>query len=220
LVGEDGVRWASGKRGTAVRGTAGWDIAMLKAKGQAEQYARALPVGEGWPPFLVVVDVGHAIELYSEFSCSGKSYLPFPDPRSHRFTLSDLVDDAVRERLRRVWSEPLSLDPARQSARVTRQIADRLALLAKSFEQSGHSPEKVGNFLKRCLFTMFAEDVGAAPQKFHRAAGQPQRLCRQICAAGRIPLADHERRRLFDGAAGKAPPFQRRSLRTGGCTPH
>ncbi len=162
-VKEDGVRWSAGKRGTAVRGTPGWDIAMLKAKGQAEQYARALPAHEGWPPFLVIVDVGHAIELYSEFSCSGKSYLPFPDPRSHRIALADLLDEAVRERLRRVWSEPLALDPTRQSARVTRQIADRLALLAKSFESSGHSPETVGNFLKRCLFTMFAEDVGLLP---------------------------------------------------------
>src|SRR5690349_13662815 len=31
------------KRGTAVRGTKGWDAAMLKAKGQAEQYLRNLP---------------------------------------------------------------------------------------------------------------------------------------------------------------------------------
>ena len=29
------------KKGTAVRGTKGWDDAMLKARGQAEQYARA-----------------------------------------------------------------------------------------------------------------------------------------------------------------------------------
>ena len=51
------------KKGTAVRGTKGWDDAMLKARGQAEQYARALPADDGWPPFLIVVDVGHSIEL-------------------------------------------------------------------------------------------------------------------------------------------------------------
>ena len=51
------------KKGTAVRGTKGWDDAMLKARGQAEQYARALPTDDGWPPFLIVVDVGHSIEL-------------------------------------------------------------------------------------------------------------------------------------------------------------
>ena len=35
------------KKGTAVRGTKGWDDAMVKARGQAEQYARALPTEEG-----------------------------------------------------------------------------------------------------------------------------------------------------------------------------
>ncbi len=39
------------KRGTAIRGTHGWDEAMLAARGQAERYAKALPVSEGWPPF-------------------------------------------------------------------------------------------------------------------------------------------------------------------------
>ena len=162
-VREEGVRWPAAKRGTAVRGTKGWDLAMLKAKGQAEQYARALPVAEGWPPFLVVVDVGHALEIYSEFSCTGKTYLPFPDPRSHRILLADLTEGTTRKRLRLVWSDPHALDPSKHSAKVTRQVADRLAILAKSLEQAGHSAERVGNFLKRCLFTMFAEDVGLIP---------------------------------------------------------
>ena len=155
--------WLTSRRGTAVRGTKGWDLAMLKAKGQAEQYARALPNEEGWPPFLIIVDVGHAIELYSEFSCTGKTYLPFPDPRSYRIQLADLAHDQVRERLRLAWTEPHALDPSKQSAKATRQVADRLASLAKALEQAGHSPEKVGNFLKRCLFTLFSEDIGLIP---------------------------------------------------------
>ncbi|MFT5327988.1 MAG: hypothetical protein ACI8P0_005894 [Planctomycetaceae bacterium] len=72
------------KRGTAVRGTKGWDDAMVKARGPAEQFARALPTDEGWPPFLIVVDVGHSIELFADFTRSGKTYLPFPDPSSFR----------------------------------------------------------------------------------------------------------------------------------------
>lgn len=165
LLREETSDWLSGRRGTAVRGTKGWDVAMLKAKGQAEQYARALPVAEGWPPFLVTVDVGHAIELYSEFSCTGKSYLPFPDPRSHRILLSDLVNPEIRTLLREVWSQPHRLDPAKRSAKATRVIADKLARLAKSLESSGHTPERVGNFLKRSLFTLFAEDVGLIPAR-------------------------------------------------------
>ncbi|MDT8422771.1 MAG: DNA methyltransferase [Desulfuromonadales bacterium] len=165
LVREVDSDWLSGRRGTAVRGTKGWDVAMLKAKGQAEQYARALPVAEGWPPFLVIVDVGHAIELYSEFSCTGKSYLPFPDPRAHRILLGDLVDPEIRALLREVWTEPHGLDPAKRSAKATREIAAKLARLAKSLESSGQTPERVGNFLKRSLFTMFAEDVGLIPAR-------------------------------------------------------
>jgi hypothetical protein len=152
------------KTGTAQRGTQGWDKAMLAAKYQAERYAKALPLDEGWPPFLVVVDVGHSIELYSEFSCTGKAYLPFPDPRTHRISLDDLTKPEVQELLRLVWIDPHSLDPGKRSAKVTREVADQLARLAKSFEASGHSAEKVGNFLKRCLFTMFAEDIGLIPK--------------------------------------------------------
>ncbi|MDD3801645.1 MAG: hypothetical protein PHV45_05535 [Desulfuromonas thiophila] len=122
------------KAGTARRGTGGWDRAMQAAKNQAERYAKALPLAEGWPPFLLVVDVGHSIELYSEFSCSGKTYLPFPDVRSHRIFLTDLRDAAVRDRLRQVWSAPHSLDPAQRSARVTREVSDQLARIAKSLE--------------------------------------------------------------------------------------
>jgi hypothetical protein len=136
---------------------------MQKAKSQAERYAKALPLEEGWPPFLVVVDVGHSIELHSEFSCTGKAYLPFPDPRTHRISMDDLLKREVQDLLRRVWTDPHSLDPAKRSAKATREVADRLARLAKSLEATGHSAEKVGNFLKRCLFTMFAEDIGLIP---------------------------------------------------------
>lgn len=143
--------------------TKGFDDAMLRARSQAENYARALPAAEGRPPFVVVVDVGHRIELYSEFSRSGGTYVPFPDPRSHRIALADLARPEVRARLRKVWTDPLSLDPSRESARVTREIADRLARLARSLEQAGHDAEAVAQFLMRCLFTMFAEDVHLLP---------------------------------------------------------
>lgn len=152
------------KTGTAKRGTKGWDKAMLAARYQAERYAKALPMDEGWPPFLLIVDVGHSIEIYSEFSCTGKTYLPFPDPQSHRIPLDSLTKPEVQDLLRQVWMDPLSLDPSKRSAKVTREVADRLARLAKSLESSGYSAEKVGNFLKRCLFTMFAEDIALIPK--------------------------------------------------------
>jgi hypothetical protein len=153
------------RRGTARRGTAGWDDAMLAARGQAEQYVRALEAEEGNPPFVVVVDVGHSIELFADFTRSGKTYVPFPDARNHRIMLRDLASAEVRERLRAIWLDPMSLDPSRRAAKVTREVADRLARLARSFEQSGHAPEVVAQFLMRCIFTMFAEDVKLIPER-------------------------------------------------------
>ncbi|HEY8857051.1 MAG TPA: type IIL restriction-modification enzyme MmeI, partial [Rugosibacter sp.] len=141
-----------------------FDDALLRARAQAENYARALPSDEGRPPFLVVVDVGNVIELYSEFSRSGATYTPYPDPRSHRITIADFLRDDIRERLRLLFTDPLALDPARQTARVTREIAAHLAELAKSLESAGHAAESVAGFLTRCLFSMFAEDVALIPK--------------------------------------------------------
>ena len=146
-------------------GGKGFDDALLRARGQAEQYARALPATEGRPPFLLVVDVGNVIELYAEFTRSGATYTPFPDPRSHRIQLANLRDEATRQRLRAVWLDPLSLDPTRQSAKVTREVAERLAEVARVLEAAGHAPEVVAGFLSRCLFSMFAEDVGLLPKR-------------------------------------------------------
>jgi hypothetical protein len=143
--------------------TKAFDDALLKARQQAEDYARALPAAEGRPPFVVVVDVGHVIELYAEFTRSGATYTPFPDPRSHRIRLAQLTEPAIRARLQALWTDPLSLDPSRISAKVTRQVAAELAGLAKSLEAAGHAPHAVAGFLTRCLFSMFAEDVGLLP---------------------------------------------------------
>jgi hypothetical protein len=143
--------------------TKAFDDALLKARQQAEDYARALPASEGRPPFVVVVDVGHVIELYAEFTRSGATYTPFPDPSSHRIRLAQLADPAIRARLQALWLDPLSLDPSRISAKVTRQVAAELAGLAKSLEVAGHAPHAVAGFLTRCLFSMFAEDVGLLP---------------------------------------------------------
>jgi hypothetical protein len=151
------------KRGTAVRGTHGWDEAMLAARGQSERYAKALPVSEGWPPFLVIVDVGHSIELYADFSLMGKAYLPFPDSRTFRILHDQLERAEVKDRLRAVWLDPLSLDPSRETAKVTREVAGKLAVLARNLEVH-HSPKQVAEFLTRCIFTSFAEDVKLLPE--------------------------------------------------------
>lgn len=166
------------------------DDALMRARAQAEAYARALPATEGRPPFVVVVDVGNVIELYAEFSRSGATYTPFPDARSHRIALADLARPEVRERLRLLWLDPLALDPARVSAKVTRQVAGELAELAKSLEGAGHAPQRVAAFLTRCLFSMFAEDIGLLPRDDEGQGGfvslltryrtKPERLAKML----------------------------------------
>lgn len=169
LIPEDA---AQRKQGQAKRGTRGWDQVMLAARRQAEDYARALPVEHGYPPFLLVVDVGHVIEVYADFSGQGKNYAHFPDRQSYRIGMDDLHDAKVQARLRAIWTDPLSLDPTRISAEVTRDIAERLAKIAKRLEGK-HDAKDVAEFLMRCLFTMFAEDVKLIPEKgFHKLLGQ------------------------------------------------
>lgn len=160
------------KPGQAKRGTRGWDQVMLAARKQAEDYARALPVEHGYPPFLLVVDVGHVIEIYADFSGQGKNYAHFPDRQTYRISMDDLRDSRIQTRLRAIWTDPLSLDPTRISAEVTRDIAERLARIAKRLEGK-HDAKDVAEFLMRCLFTMFAEDVNLIPEKgFQKLLGQ------------------------------------------------
>jgi hypothetical protein len=92
------------RRGTAVRATRGWDEAMFAARNQAESYAKAVP--DGWPPFLIVVDVGYSLELYADFSLTGKNYSQFPDRTSYRILIENLTQPGVRDRLRPIWLGP------------------------------------------------------------------------------------------------------------------
>lgn len=154
---------AEAERRANVRRSGSWTQYMLKAKGQAEGYARDLPRDEGWPPFVVVCDVGFCFDLYADFSGTGKHYAQFPDREGFRIYLADLRRPEVRERLRAVWLDPHSLDPARKRVRVTREIAELLARLARSLESKGHSPNAVATFLMRCVFCMFAQSVGLLP---------------------------------------------------------
>lgn len=142
-----------------------WDVLMLNARAQAQAYARALPVEHGWPPFILICDVGNVIEVYADFSGLGKNYNQFPDRESFRIRLDDLRDAAIRERLGRIWTDPKSLDPSLARARVTRHIAERLAAVSKALEKSQmYSAEAVAMFLMRCLFTMFAQSVELLPK--------------------------------------------------------
>jgi hypothetical protein len=152
------------RQGHAVRGTIKWEQMMQAARQQALGYVRALPPDEPRPLFVLVVDVGYCIDLYSNFAGVGDSFVPFPDQTRFRLPLAALADEGTRTMLRQLWLEPRELDPSRRAARVTRELAGYLAGVSAQLERAGHAPELVAQFLMRCLFTMFAEDVGLIPK--------------------------------------------------------
>lgn len=150
-------------RGTAVRFTPGWDEAMINARQQGLQYIQALPPEDGRPPFLMVLDVAHCLEVYADFAQSGV-YTPFPSSREHRINLKDLADSEIQYRLYQIWTDPLSLNPAIATERATNDIADLLARLAASLERSGYDREVISKFMMRCILSMYAEDVELLPK--------------------------------------------------------
>jgi hypothetical protein len=80
--------FAGDKKGRDKPARTGWDQIMLSARRQAEDYAKALPVDHGYPPFLLIVDVGHVIEVYADFSGQGKNYAHFPDRQNFRLAMT------------------------------------------------------------------------------------------------------------------------------------
>ncbi|MGV3561321.1 class I SAM-dependent DNA methyltransferase [Larkinella arboricola] len=152
------------RKGHAVRGTTKWGQMMQTARQQALGYVRALPTDEPRPLFVLVADVGYCIDVYSNFAGVGDQFVPFPDQTRYRLPLSKLADEETREMLRLIWTDPRELDPSRRSARVTRELAEYLAKLSTQLERAGQSPDLVAQFLMRCLFTMFSEDVGLIPK--------------------------------------------------------
>ena len=204
------------RKGHGTRNTAGWDQFMQRAKQQAEAYVRLLPEAEGRPPFILVVDVGYVIEVYAEFTCTGGVYRPFPSAKASRIKLEDLKQEEIRALLKAIWLNPLSLDPAKHAAAVTKQVANMLAGLTKSLEAqpgAGGQPlsaEQVSGFLIRMIFTMFAEDVGLIPEhKFRKALeamrGRPEAFAPTVrelwgkMASGGYSVALQEKIKHFNG---------------------
>ena len=172
------------QRRANIRRSSGWAKHMLHARGQAENYARDLPAEEGYPPFLIVCDVGFCFDLYADFSGSGKHYAQFPDRERFRIYLDELIDPAHRATLRAIWEAPHSLDPARKRVQVTRDIAALLARLAAALETKGQPPPLVATFLMRCIFCMFAQSVGLLPTgSFTDLLGRRAPACRTVSSS-------------------------------------
>lgn len=162
------------------------DRLLRKAFGQVRNYANALP-GER-PPYILVMDVAKVLIIWDRWS---GDYGGFNAGR--RVDLRNLAGNTYDQVLiQRIWNDPASLDPRAKSVAVTREIATRLARLAAALEQRGHDPDRAARFLMRCVFTMFAEDVGLLPERTFRETvaqagvdGSPEEFSEAVAALWR-----------------------------------
>jgi len=138
-------------KGTAKRGTETYRKAMEKAFFQARSYTPFLP---SKPPFLITCDIGSHFEVWTGFSGDYGGY-----GAREKIELDDLLKPEIFNRFVLIFTDPQKLNPEKYRAKVTREVADDLAKLAKWLECQKHEPQAVANFLMRSIFTMFAEDV-------------------------------------------------------------
>ncbi|MCL2825687.1 MAG: hypothetical protein FWD57_16975, partial [Polyangiaceae bacterium] len=147
------------------RGTISWEVAMQRAKCDAERIVSCLPPADMPTPFLVVVDVGHCFDLYARFSGTNGPYLHYPYPGQNRFMLCDLAKPTVQSLFHAIWSDPFSLDQSTSAVRVTEEVSDHLAELARMLGADGYDRNAVARFLMNCLLSLFAESVGLIPAR-------------------------------------------------------
>src|SRR4051794_28720928 len=83
---------------TPFEAPAKYDELMRRAFRQARRYAVNLPADHPWPPFILILDVGRAFEIYFDFAGNGRDYRFFPDRSSYRVPIRALGDPATQER--------------------------------------------------------------------------------------------------------------------------
>ena len=192
------------------RGGRGWDAMMRHARRQALGYVSELPPDHPAPPFVIICDVARSFEIWADFTGTGRGHAPFPDRNSFRFSHDDLLKPEIQARLRAIWTDPLSLDPTRISAQVTREIAEELAIVSRSLEDRGVDGQHVAYFLMRCIFTIFAADVGLLPKAklialLHDCLVNPRQFAPMFRDLWFSITAEDPEQRFFSGFAERVP---------------
>ena len=155
---ERGARKDTGGDGWAdvwKRGCFAWEYKGRRADldaafNQLRQYALALEN----PPLLIVSDMAR-FRIRTNWTNSVSE--------THEFSLDDLADGAIRDKLKWAMSDPEQLRPGETRHAVTERAAATFAELAQSLRNRGHGPQTVAHFVNRLVFCMFAEDVGLLP---------------------------------------------------------
>jgi type II restriction/modification system DNA methylase subunit YeeA len=121
-----------------------------KAFAQLLQYSVALEN----PPLLIVSDMDR-IRIHTNWTNTVQEV--------HEFTLDDLLDGAVRARIKQAFIEPEAFKPQKTRQELTEETAGEFAGLAQRLRDRGHEAHQVAHFVNRLVFCMFAEDVGLLP---------------------------------------------------------
>ena len=172
----DGRHRTDGFADVWLKGNFAWEY---KAPGRSLEGALkqlmmyALPLEN--PPLLVVSD-RQRIEVHTHFT-------GMPSEK-HVFSLEDMAQPEVQQRLRALWLQPDAFRPKRSNRDITEQAAQAFAGTAERLRAAGTPPEMVSHFLTQCVFCFFAEDVGLLPQRlFERLVGvmvTPAQLAAQL----------------------------------------
>ncbi len=155
---EKGASKTSGGEGWADvwrRGCFAWEYKgpkkdLNKAYAQLLQYSVALEN----PPLLIVSDMDR-IRIHTNWTNTVQEV--------HEFTLEDLVDGQVREKLKRAFTDPDDFKPSKTRQALTEETAREFASIAQRLRDRGHEPHRVAHFVNQLVFCMFAEDVGLLP---------------------------------------------------------
>lgn len=150
-------------KGAGVRESTDWVDSMRAGRHQAGNYAaKVASRGDPKPPFLLVADVGYCLWIWSSFSADAKDDYGDFEPLE-RFSWDDLQKPEVMLLLQQIWLDPQELNEEVRGQKITADIAALISDLATRLENRKLDPEEVGDFLMKCVFTMFAEDVQFLP---------------------------------------------------------
>ncbi len=137
------------------KGCFGWEYKgrhanLDRAYAQLLQYSVALEN----PPLLIVSDMVRIV-IRTNWTNSVQE--------THEFALEELVDGAVRDRLRAAFTDPESFRPKKSRQELTEETAGEFIGLAQRLRDRGHEAREVAHFVNQLVFCMFAEDVGLLP---------------------------------------------------------
>ena len=155
-------------KGAGVRGSTNWADEMQTGRHQAGNYAvQVTRRGDPKPPFLLVADAGYKLWIWSSFTQDARDdYGDFE--LGAALSWDDLARPEVFKLLRQIWLTPEELNEEAHGARVSAEIALLVGKLAIRLEKR-FSPAVVGDFLMKCVLTMFVEDVGFLPHHIFTA---------------------------------------------------